>query len=441
MVNYILKRTAYSVLIIFGVLIITFVLFRVAAGDPAATVLGKNPTAREIEDMRDALGSNKPLLFGKWRQTEKYSSIVFDKERDLATVALSGSFEFREQALYMTKGTIRFKQNFVNSEPRTRLVCRSKGKFSIGEHTYDSDSFTTHTIIIDKPGDIILKVGLNANNTLNRVETAFRSISFYKPQISIFDSQLMDSLEEVVKFSTKFPYVSFFNFGDTLITREPIRRILWNGMWPSLSIMLPIFIGELLIGVILSLIAAAFKDSIIDKSIVILSIAGMSVSYLVFIIFGQWYLGYYFGLFPVWGYGSFEYIYLPVIIGIISGVGGGVRFYRTVFINELNREYLRTALAKGCGPLSIYGKHLLRNALIPIITRASSIIPFLFTGSLLLESFFGIPGLGYAGYNALANSDLQLVKALVVLSAFLFVIINLLADIAYAWADPRIRLS
>jgi peptide/nickel transport system permease protein len=231
------------------------------------------------------------------------------------------------------------------------------------------------------------------------------------------------------------------NFGRALITREPIKKILWRGIWPSLCLMLPIFFGELIIGIVLALFSTAFKGSLADKLISLFSIAGMSVSYLVFIIFGQWYLGYYYNLFPVWGWGDMRHMALPVIIGIVCGLGGGVRFYRTVFINELNKEYLRTAKAKGCGGFSIYSRHLLKNAMIPIITRAATILPFLFTGSLLLETFFGIPGLGYAGINALKNSDLQMLKALVILGAFLFVAINLLTDIAYAWADPRIRLD
>ena len=167
----------------------------------------------------------------------------------------------------------------------------------------------------------------------------------------------------------------------------------------------------------------------------------MSISYLVLILLAQWFLGYYCNWFPVWGWGSWKYLALPVLVGIASGLGGGVRFYRTVFVDELRREYLRTARAKGCSRLSIYGRHLLRNAAIPVITRASSVLPFLFTGSLLLETFFGIPGLGFAGVDALNNADLQLLKALVIVSALLFVLLNLLADLAYAWADPRIRLE
>ena len=171
----------------------------------------------------------------------------------------------------------------------------------------------------------------------------------------------------------------------------------------------------------------------------VLSVAGMSVSYLALIIFSQWLLGYYWNLFPVWGWDDWRNLALPVIVGIISGTGSGVRFYRTVFLNEIGKPYLRTAIAKGDSPFRVYFRHLLKNAAIPIITRASTVLPFLFTGSLLLESFFGIPGLGFRGVDALNSSDLQTLKALVILGAFLFVFINLLTDLAYAWVDPRVR--
>jgi len=167
----------------------------------------------------------------------------------------------------------------------------------------------------------------------------------------------------------------------------------------------------------------------------------MSISYLALIIFGQWFLAYYLNLFPVWGWGTPRHLLLPVVIGIISGTGSGVRFYRTVFLDEMNKEYLRTAVAKGASPFAVYFKHLLKNAMIPIITRASTVLPFLFTGSLLLETFFGIPGLGYEGVNALNDADLQMLKALVILSAFLFVGINLITDLLYAWVDPRVRVD
>ncbi len=192
-------------------------------------------------------------------------------------------------------------------------------------------------------------------------------------------------------------------------------------MWPSLFLMLPIFFGELLLGILLAMISCAYRGQIIDRFIVVLSVAGMSISYLALIIFGQWFLGYYLNLFPVWGWGDVRHLLLPIAIGIVSGTGSGVRFYRTVFLNEMNKEYLRTAKAKGISSFNLYFKHLLKNAMVPIITRASTTLPFLFTGSLLLESFFGIPGLGYEGINALHDSDLQLLKALVLMGAFLFI--------------------
>ena len=266
-----------------------------------------------------------------------------------------------------------------------------------------------------------------------------RSVRFFAPAKSRFDSQLTDSVRELVSFRSTFPYVSFFNFGDTLLTRTPIREVLWDGMWTSLFLMLPIFFGELLTGIVLAMLSAVFRDSWLDRFIMVLSVAGMSVSYLALIIFSQWLLGYYWNLFPVWGWDDWRNLALPVIVGIISGTGSGVRFYRTVFLNEIGKPYLRTAIAKGDSPFRVYFRHLLKNAAIPIITRASTVLPFLFTGSLLLESFFGIPGLGFRGVDALNSSDLQTLKALVILGAFLFVFINLLTDLAYAWVDPRVR--
>ena len=273
-----------------------------------------------------------------------------------------------------------------------------------------------------------------ANDQIIRIE-------FFRQQSSPWNSQLKKSFKEVISFKRAFPYVSFFNFGETLLTREPISLVISRGIGPSLSLMLPIFTGEILCGIIFALTAAALAGSLTDRVITLLSIASMSVSYLAAIIFGQWLLGYQLELFPVWGYDNAANYMLPVLIGILCGMGSNIRFFRTVFLDELRREYLRTAAAKGCSSLTVYGKHLLRNSLIQIITRISAGLPFLFTGSLLLESFFGIPGLGFAGVEALNTSDLQLLKALVFLSALLFVIMNLLADLAYAWADPRIKLE
>ncbi|MFZ2653502.1 MAG: ABC transporter permease [Victivallales bacterium] len=433
MLSYILRRSAYSVLVILGVMLLTFVLFRFAAGDPAEILLGKNPSPMEVEQLRKDLSSDKPLFWGNWRKSEIYRSARFNDKKDYSGITMEGKIEYCKGFLKIEAGRISFVRNFESKDTKIATDTLFRGSFALDDNKYFSSSWKNIFIELRNPQDLLT---LETEKYLE-----LKHVEFYRAHNPPWDSQFLASFKEILTFTSEFPYVSFLNFGKTLLTKEDIRHVLWRGMWPSLFLMLPIFFGELIFGIALALVSTAFRGTWIDRTIVILSVAGMSISYLVFIIFGQWYLGYYFNWFPVWGWGSAKYLTLPVLIGIFSGLGGGVRFYRTVFVNELNKEYLRTAAAKGCTPFSIYCKHLLGNALIPIITRATTLLPFLFTGSLLLESFFGIPGLGYAGINALMNSDLQMIKALVIVTSFIFVAVNLLSDIAYAWADPRVRLE
>ena len=435
--RYIVKRILYSVWILLGIMVVTFVLFRVSAGDPTAVLLGKNPTAADVEAMRDSMGCDKPLFFGNWRITELYPAADFTGGRaDIPGIELNGIEPEKaagQDGLHLGTGSVIFKRQFNNKEVKNRIVLSGSGRFRVNGQEIELTSGGTPIELEDTPDELTV-AGLDADCILINA-------GFDRPNRAWYDSQALDSVRELVAFSSKFPYVSFFNFGNTLLTHESIRGKLWRGMVPSLMIMLPIFFGELVIGIILAMVSCAFQDRILDRAIVVLSVAGMSVSYLVLIILGQWFLAYYLNLFPVWGWDSPKCVILPVIIGVVSGTGGGVRFYRTVFLDEIRREYIRTATAKGATPKRVYGIHLLRNALVPIITRASTELPFLFTGSLLLESFFGIPGLGYEGVNALNSSDLSMLKALVLLGAILFIVINLITDVAYAWVDPRVRVD
>ena len=422
MLSYILRRSGYSVLILFGVLIVTFLLFRVAAGDPVAALLGKNPSPDEVEQWREKLGSNRPLFWGRWKTSLIYTDADFRTGRTV----------FPQVERSESGDRIRFRRNFLpanGSRVRIEIEGAAAELFGpAGEKLRESE----RGVWILEEAPELLEVFVPSGEAV--------SVRFFRPTRHLFDSQAVASLTEVVHFQSAFPYVSFFDFGETLQTRESIRGRLWRGMWPSLFLMIPIFFGELLCGIVLAMLSCVWHGRWPDRVIMIFSVAGMSISYLALIIFGQWFFGYWLNLFPVWGWGSPRFLILPILIGIVSGTGGGARFYRTVFLNEAGREYLRTAKAKGLSPFKIYFVHMLRNALVPIITRASTILPFLFTGSLLLESFFGIPGLGYEGINALNSSDLQMLKALVILGAILFVVINLLTDVAYAWVDPRMRL-
>ena len=390
MARYILRRIGYSLLIVIGVVIFTFVLFNLAAGDPAAAALGKNATPREIEDFRRELGADLPLFFGRRCRSEAFQN----GETPAAVRVLRRAFDSDELV----------------------AVCRL------------ADGAAVERAVSPQTQEFPLPTGC-------------RSAEFYRLQRNPFHSQFTRALGEILRFKREFPFVEFFDFGRTLTTREEVRSVILRGVGPSLALMLPVFIGEIAFGILFALIAAAWKNRWPDRLLAVISVAGMSVSYLVVIILGQWFFGYRCGWFPLWGFEGMRHLLLPVLVGILSGIGGNLRFFRTVFVNELAGGYLRTAAAKGASVPAIYGRHLLRNAAIQIITRAGSSLPFLFTGSLLLESFFGIPGLGFAGVDALYNSDLQLLKAIVVMSSLLFVVINLLADLAYAWADPRVRLE
>lgn len=395
MIKYIIRRTFYSFWVIFGVLLLTFALFNVASGDPAAVVLGKNANLSEVEAMRRELGSDLPLFFGTLCRSDAFAGF---------------------------SGIANEPKNFNRQLATPDIVASAKwknGKITEFAIPDDQQTFTIEATV-DNP---------------------LVSCQFYRRQPSPWNSQFFRSIKELVSLKSEFPYISFFNFGNTLMTREPVTQVLKRGIVPSLSLMLPIFAGEIFFGIIFALLAVYFSGMTVDRIIQIAAVCSMSMSYLVVIIFGQWFLGYNLNLFPVWGYGGINYFFLPIIIGIISGIGSNIRFFRTVFINELQKEYLRTAWAKGASGKMVFSCHLLKNAMVQIITKIGSGLPFLFTGSLLLESFFGIPGLGFAGMEALYDSDIQMLKALVLMSAIIFIIMNLLTDIAYAWADPRIKLE
>lgn len=395
MLKYIIRRIFYSIWVISGVLLLTFALFNLASGDPAGAVLGKNAAPEEIEAFRRQLGSDLPMFFGYHCRTAAFGNLQKSSDRWYA----KRLFPARDIVAQIT------------------YADGSKKEIPIADDA----------VIFELP--------------LQQSVCPVQECQFFRRQRSPWNSQFFRAVTELVTFKGEFPFVSFFNFGETLNTREAVTDVLKRGIWPSLCLMLPIFTGELLAGIFLALIATAFAGKVVDRLLLLLAVITMSMSYLVTIIFGQWFLGYYWELFPVWGYGGVKYFVLPVCIGIICGFGSNLRFFRTVYADELQKEYLRTAFAKGVAPVAVYSRHLLRNAMIQIITKAGAGLPFLFTGSLLLESFFGIPGLGFAGMEALMNSDIQLLKALVLLSAVLFVIMNLLTDIAYAWADPRIKLE
>jgi peptide/nickel transport system permease protein len=281
-------------------------------------------------------------------------------------------------------------------------------------------------------GDISFEIA-GKNATPETIQEIREEYGFNKPLFLSWDSQ----------FIRHFKSALTFDFGRAL-DREPVIDKIKRGVGPSLALTIPIFFGEVLIAVTLALFVAFLRGTIWDSLAVVLCVAGMSIPYLSFILFGQYFFAYKLGLFPVFFSPDLsipQYVALPVLIGIVTGLGSNVRFYRTVMLDEMRADYVRTAFAKGLDTKRVLFRHVLKNAMIPILTQVVLAIPFLFLGSLLLERFFGIPGLGYLMVEAIGSRDYFVINAMTYISAILFVIFNLITDVCYALVDPRISFD
>ncbi len=237
-----------------------------------------------------------------------------------------------------------------------------------------------------------------------------------------------------------------FDFGRSDADDVQISQLIRAGMGPILPLSVPLFVIGLVLGIVLSLFVAFFRETYIDRMGVFLSVLAMSVSILLYIVGAQYMIGKLLRWFPISGFDlslavAPRFLALPLLIGLLSALGGNIRFYRTVFLEETGRDYVRTARAKGCGEGRIMLAHVLRNAMIPILTNVVMAIPFLFTGALLLESFFGIPGLGSVTVDAIRGNDFSTLRTMVYIGALLFVFGQILTDVSYALVDPRVRLE
>ncbi len=293
-------------------------------------------------------------------------------------------------------------------------------------------------VLFNIVGGSSAEVVLGKNATKASIEAFNRRYGYDKPLIlntrkgeSAFDSQFFNFVANVAKGE----------FGMSTEHREPVIDVLKRGVGPSLSLTVPMLVCGTLVGLALAMGCAAFRGGAFDRSVLVMSTVLMSVNYVVWVLAGQFFLAYKLHLFPIWGYESAYYLALPVLIGVLSSLGVDIRFFRTAVLDEIYKPYVRTARAKGLSGPAILVKHVLRNSLIPIVTYVSLSIPYLFTGSLLLETFFGIPGLGSVSLNAINSADLAVVRAVVLLGALLYQGVNLATDLAYAALDPRVRLG
>ncbi|MGH8661978.1 MAG: ABC transporter permease [Burkholderiales bacterium] len=216
-------------------------------------------------------------------------------------------------------------------------------------------------------------------------------------------------------------------------------------MWPSLAIAIPVFLLGLAAYLTFALTMAFFRATYVDFWGVVACVAMMSISGLFYIIGGQYLVGKLLNIVPISGYdggaNALKFLLLPVIVGVVSGIGANTRWYRTIFLEEMNKDYVRTARAKGLSEPRVLFRHVLQNAMIPVLTGVVAVIPLLFMGSLVAEAFFGIPGLGSYTIDAINSQDFAVVRAMVFLGSVLYIIGLILTDISYTLVDPRVRFE
>ena len=298
--------------------------------------------------------------------------------------------------------------------------------------------------IVNSPDQMARRILGEKNITQEDVDNWKKQNNYHLPLWFNAEASGTASLTETTFFQ-KSVKLFFFDFGTSDANNIDITSQISQRMWASLAIALPTFLVGVLVNITVSMIVAYYRATYVDFWGTILAVILMSVSTLFYIIGGQWVFGKILRLFPISGYDSgvdmLKFVILPVVIGIIGGVGGGIRFYRTIFLEEVNRDYVRTARAKGLSEAVILFKHALKNAMIPILTNVVLVIPLLFMGSLVMEAFFAIPGLGSFTIEAIHAQDFAIVRSMVYLSSVLYIIGLLPTDISYTLVDPRVRLG
>jgi len=399
-----------------GVLVLTFALFHVVGGSPAEVVLGKNATAEALALFDAKYGYDKPLLAGNWAASRALAAATAaaDGVVPLAFPLGAGRWRLAGTAAGADAGPVAVRVTVRDSggrEETTRVAAATGGGASWSAR-------------FEIPGGAVAQA-------LAIEGTAGARLRLSRATAHPFDSQFAHFVVGLFRG----------DWGESSDLGRPVIAVLREGVGPSLALTVPILAGGTLLATLLGLLCACWRGGRVDRATLALSTLLMSVNYVIWVLAGQFVLAYKLRLFPIWGFKHWTYLALPALIGIASGLGRDIRFCRTAILDEVEKPYVRTARAKGLSAGRVMIRHVLRNSLIPIVTYVSLSVPFLFTGSLLLESFFGIPGLGSVSLNAVHSSDMAVVRAVVVIGALLYQGVNVLADLSYAWLDPRVRLG
>ncbi len=279
------------------------------------------------------------------------------------------------------------------------------------------------------PAEIL--AGLNASP--EQVEQIREQLGLNRPvweQLAIFVGQILQ-----------------FDWGRSWATNEPVAQLFATRLPATLTVMTPILVLDALLAIPFALAVAAVRGSLTDRAIMVVTTVALSISFLVYVIVGQWLFAFQLGWFPVQGWTDSvwtnltTYAPLPVLLAVMVGISPQMRLYRSFFLDEIGQDYVRTARAKGLGERAVLMRHVLRNALIPILTNVSMQLPGIFVGSFLIEVFFSIPGIGREVMLAVNRSDYPVIQAVTIYLAVITMLINLLTDLLYKAVDPRVTLK
>ena len=297
--------------------------------------------------------------------------------------------------------------------------------------------------VVNSPEDMARMQLGQKRVTPEAIEKWKKGHGYDKPLLFNGDAKGVDAVVNTIFFE-KSVRLFVFDFGSADDGRN-IAHDIRQRMLPSLALAIPVFLVGLLLNITLALIIAFFRATYIDYMGVVISVMLMSISTLFYIIGGQFLVSKILHLVPISGFEggwlAAKFLILPVIVGVVGGIGSGTRWFRTIFLEEINKDYVRTARAKGLAERVVLFRHVLKNAMIPILTGVVVTIPLLFMGSLITESFFGIPGLGSYTIDAIRGQDFAIVRSMVFLGSVLYILGLLLTDLSYTLVDPRVRLS
>jgi peptide/nickel transport system permease protein len=441
MMAYIIRRSLYAIPILLGVNVLVFGLFFFvnSPDDMARAHLGrKRVTPDQIDRWKREHSLDLPYFYNNgWRRIGALAATERENKAEFITAGV-GEYalvlEVPETRQLLQPRTVRLQ----SSQPRQLVL--PQGFSTQGTLVVPAELPTQRLLfsIVPTPEGYQSAPLVTLTLTVDTPTPTYRLLLEYKDSMP-----LLSRFTQTIFFqrSLKMLVLQYGKSDDG----KDIGAEVFQRIGPSLSITAPAFVLGLFLDIFFAMLVAFYRGTYVDYWGIIVCVLLMSISALFYIMGGQVLLGKFLRLVPISGfdYGPYglKFLALPVIVAVVAGLGGSVRFYRTIFLEEINKDYVRTARAKGIPERAVLFIHTLKNAMIPILTGVVVSLPFLFAGSLLLESFFAIPGMGSFMLDAIQRQDFAVVQAMVSLGSFLYVVGLLLTDISYTVVDPRVRLE